>query len=292
MNRSLSPSMRRHGRVTAPSGLSAKAGGDVRTCECETSPAMRVEALRRVTMLRHVLLAAAIAAIVAVPVSAQTADEIIAKNLEAKGGAAKLKAVQSVRMTGTMLVGPGMSVPIVLELKRPRSMRMDLTIQGMTMTQAFDGSAGWMLNPMSGRTDPEPLPSDAMKLVEEQADMDGPFVDYKEKGNAIELLGKEKVGDVECFKIKVTLKSGDTRVYYIDVEKFLEVKQESKTKVRDTDVENDTIIGDWKDVDGLMFPFSIDSGQPGAPMRQKMTVTKIEINPTIDETRFKMPIKQ
>lgn len=243
-------------------------------------------------MLRHVLGAAAIAAIVAVPVSAQTADEIIAKNLEAKGGAAKLKAVQSVRMTGTMLVGPGMSVPIVLELKRPRSMRMDLTIQGMTMTQAYDGTAGWMLNPMSGRTDPEPLPSEAIKLVEEQADMDGPFVDYKEKGSTVELLGKEKVGIADCFKVKLTLKSGDTRVYYIEAGTYLEVKQESRTKVRDTDVENDTLVGDWKDVDGLMFPFSIESGQPGAQMRQKMTVTKIEINPTIDETRFKMPVKQ
>lgn len=243
-------------------------------------------------MLRHVLGAAAIVAIAAVPVSAQTADEIVAKNLEAKGGAAKLKAVQSVRMTGTMLVGPGVSVPIVLELKRPKSMRMDLTIQGMTMTQAYDGSAGWMLNPMSGRTDPEPLPSDALKLVDEQADMDGPFIDYKEKGSTIELVGKAKVEGADCFKLKLTLKSGDTRVYYIDAEKFLEVKQESKTKVRDADVENDTIIGDWKDVDGLMFPFSIDSGQPGAPMRQKMTVTKIEINPTIEDTRFKMPVKQ
>ncbi len=243
-------------------------------------------------MLRHVLGAAAIAAIVAVPVSAQTADEIVARNLEAKGGAAKLKAIQSIRMTGKMLVGPGIEAPIVLELKRPRAMRMDISIQGMTITQAYDGKMGWMLNPMSGRTDPEPMPSEAMKLVEEQADMDGPFVDYKDKGNTIELLGKEKVEGADCYKLKVTLKSGDTRVYYIDAEHYLEVKQESKTNVRGTDVESDTIVGDWKEVDGLMFPFSIDSGQPGGQMRQKMTVEKIEVNPTIDDARFTMPVKK
>lgn len=243
-------------------------------------------------MLRHVLGAAAIAAIVAVPVSAQTADEIVARNLEAKGGAAKLKAIQSIRMTGKMLVGPGIEAPIVLELKRPRAMRMDISIQGMTITQAYDGKMGWMLNPMSGRTDPEPMPNEAMKLVEEQADMDGPFVDYKDKGNTIELLGKEKVEGADCYKLKVTLKSGDTRVYYIDAEHYLEVKQESKTNVRGTDVESDTIVGDWKEVDGLMFPFSIDSGQPGGQMRQKMTVEKIEVNPTIDDARFTMPVKK
>ena len=242
-------------------------------------------------MLRHVLGAAAIAAIVAVPVSAQTADDIIAKNLEAKGGAAKLKAVQSIRMTGKMLIGPGMEAPIALELKRPRSMRMDIAVQGMTITQAYDGTTGWMVNPMSGRTDPEQLPSEAMKLIEEQADMDGPFVDYRAKGNTVELLGKEPVEGTDCYKLKVTLKSGDTRIYYIDAEHYLEVKQQSKTNVRGSDVESDTIVGDWKEVDGLMFPFSIDSGQAGGQMRQKMTVEKIEVNPVIDDARFKMPVK-
>ncbi|MEW5984176.1 MAG: hypothetical protein AB1806_17630 [Acidobacteriota bacterium] len=243
-------------------------------------------------MLRPALAAAAIVAFVAVPVSAQTADEIIAKNLEAKGGADKLKAVQSIRLTGRMLIGPGVEAPIVLELKRPRSLRMDIAVQGMTITQAYDGTAGWMLNPMSGRTEPEELPSEAMKLVEEQADMDGPFVDYKEKGNTVELQGKEQVEGTDCYKLKVTLKSGDTRTYYIDAEHYLEVKQESRTNVRGSDMENDTIVGDWKEVDGLLFPFSIDSGQVGGQMRQKMTVEKIEINPAIEDSRFKMPVKK
>ena len=243
-------------------------------------------------MIRKILGAVTLVALTALPAFAQTADDVIAKNLEAKGGAEKLKAIQSVRMTGKMLIGPGMEAPIVLELKRPRSMRMDISVQGMTISQAYDGTVGWMLNPMSGRTDPEPLPSEAMKLVEEQADMDGPFVDYKDKGNTVELLGKEQVEGAECYKLKVTLKGGDTRVYYIDAEHYLEVKQESTTSVRGSDVESDTIVGDWKEVDGLMFPFSIDSGQKGGQMRQKMTVEQIEINPTIEDARFKMPEKK
>ena len=125
-------------------------------------------------MLRRALVVLALSMLVAMPSAAQTADDIIAKNNDAKGGLAKQKAVTSVRMTGRMTVGPGIEAPIVLEMKRPKSMRIDIAIQGMAITQAYDGTVGWMLNPLSGRSEPEPLPSEAMKAMEEQADMDGP----------------------------------------------------------------------------------------------------------------------
>jgi len=232
-------------------------------------------------------------AIVATPSAApQTPDDIIAKNNDAKGGLAKQKAVTSVRMTGRMNVGPGIDAPIVLEMKRPKSMRIDIAIQGMTITQAYDGTVGWMLNPLSGRTDPEPLPSEAMKAVEEQADMDGPLIDYKAKGNTVELLGKEKADGTDCYKLKVTLKNGDTRTFFIDAESYLEIKVESRTMVRGTEQLGDTIVGDWKEVGGILMAHSVDTGQPGAPMRQKMTIEKIELNVPIEDARFTLPVKK
>jgi outer membrane lipoprotein-sorting protein len=243
-------------------------------------------------MYKKVLGAVALAVIVAVPASAQTADDIIAKNQAAQGGLAKLKAVQSVRMTGKMTVGPGIEAPVVLEMKRPKSMRLDLSIQGMTITQAYDGTTGWMINPMSGRTDPEPLPSEMTKLVEEQADMDGPLMDYKTKGSTVEFLGKDKAEGTDCYKLKLTLKNGDVRTFYIDADSFLLVKLESKTTVRGTDQLSDTIVGDYKDVGGMMMAHSMDSGQAGQPMRQKMTIDKIDINVAIDDARFTMPVKK
>jgi outer membrane lipoprotein-sorting protein len=243
-------------------------------------------------MYKKVLGAVALAVIVAVPASAQTADDIIAKNQAAQGGLAKLKAVQSVRMTGKMTVGPGIEAPVVLEMKRPKSMRLDLSIQGMTITQAYDGTTGWMINPMSGRTDPEPLPSEMTKLVEEQADMDGPLMDYKTKGSTVEFLGKDKAEGTDCYKLKLTLKNGDVRTFYIDADSFLLVKLESKTTVRGTDQLSDTIVGDYKDVGGMMMAHSMDSGQAGQPMRQKMTIDKIDINVVIDDARFTMPVKK
>jgi outer membrane lipoprotein-sorting protein len=241
-------------------------------------------------MFRKILAGFALAALVAVPASAQTLDEVLAKNYKARGGLDKLKAVQTVRMTGTMTVGPGMEAPLVLEQKRPNMFRMEFTLQGMTGVQAYDGKTGWQLMPFQGRKDPEPLPEDAMKQVEEQADFDGPLVDYKAKGNAVELVGKEKVEGSDAYKLKVTLKTGDLRYIYLDADSYLEVRVEEKSTVRGTDVESETTIGDYKEVGGLMFPFAVESGQKGSPQKMKMTVDKIELNVPIDDAPFKMPV--
>ncbi len=240
-------------------------------------------------MIRRVLGIAALALVAAAPAAAQSVDDIIAKNIEAKGGLAKMKAVQSMRATGKITIGPGIEAPVVIEQKRPSSVRLDITVQGLTIVQAYDGKTAWMLNPMSGRKDPEPVPSEMVKQFEEQADMDGPLVDYKAKGHTVELLGKDKAEGADCYKIKVTLKNGDIRTYYIDAENFLDVRIDGKTTVRGTETESDSILGDWKDVSGMMIPFSIDSGQKGAPQRQKITLEKVEVNPSIDDSRFKMP---
>jgi outer membrane lipoprotein-sorting protein len=239
-------------------------------------------------MFRKMMSVVALAVLMAAPAAAQTVDDILAKNADAKGGVAKMKAVKTMRATGKVTIGPGMEAPIILEQKRPKMVRVEVTVQGLTIVQSYDGASGWMLNPMSGRKDPEPMPSEMVKNIEEQADMDGPLIDYKDKGNKVELLGKEKAEGADCYKVKVTLKSGDTRTYFIDAENFLEVKVEAKTTVRGTETEGDTIIGDWKEVAGMMMPFSIDSGQ-GAPARQKITLEKIEVNPALDDARFKMP---
>jgi outer membrane lipoprotein-sorting protein len=239
--------------------------------------------------MRRLSLTVAAAILAATPAAAQPADEIIAKNLAAKGGLEKLKAVNTIRMTGRMTFGPGIEAPIVLEIKRPKSMRMDLTIQGMTGSQAYDGASGWSLMPFGGSKVPQQMTAEEATLAEEQADIDGPLIDYKAKGNTVELLGKEKVEGAEAYKLKVTLKNGVVRTMYIDAEHFLEIKEESKRTIRGTEMEMETIVGDYKEVNGLMLPHSVDAGAKGSPQRQKLVIEKIEINVPIDDARFKMP---
>jgi outer membrane lipoprotein-sorting protein len=225
----------------------------------------------------------------AAPAAAQTVDEIVAQHVAARGGMDKLKAVHSLRMTGKMMMGPGIEVPVTLELKRPRKMRMEMTFQGMTGIQAFDGSSGWQLMPFSGRKDPEPMSPDDVKEAEEQADIDGSLVDWKDKGHSVELIGKEPVEGADAYKLKVTLKSGDVRYVWLDAEYFLELRSEGKRMIRGSEMETETSYGDYKEVDGILFPFAIEGGAKGQPERQKVTVEKIELNPEIEDGRFVQP---
>lgn len=239
--------------------------------------------------MRRTPIAFVVALLVALPAAAQTADEIIAKNIAAKGGLAKLQAVKTIRMTGKMTIAPGVDAPIVMELKRPNAMRVDFTVQGMVGSQAYDGAKGWQLMPFAGSKVPQELSAEETALAAEQADLDGPLMDYKAKGNTVELLGKETIEGSVTHKLKVTLKNGVVRTFYIDAEHFLEIKEEARRTIRGTETETETIIGDYKEVDGMMFPHAVDAGVKGSPQRQKIVIDKIEINMPIDDARFKMP---
>jgi outer membrane lipoprotein-sorting protein len=239
-------------------------------------------------MLRKALVGLVAGATLVAPAFAQTVDEVIAKANEARGGLEKMKAVQSVRMKGKMTMGPGLEAPITIEMKRPRNARMEFTLQGMTGVQAYDGQQAWGVSPM-GSQKPEPLPPEMAKDLDNQSDIDGPLVDYKAKGHQVELVGKEKVEGSDAWKLKVTLKSGDVQYVFLDADSCLEIRNESKRTIRGSEVELETTIGDYKEVGGLLWPHSIQSGAKGRPEKQSFAFESIEVNPTIEDARFKMP---
>ena len=240
-------------------------------------------------MLRKALFGLLAGAALAAPAAAQTVDEVIAKHLEARGGLDKIRAVQSMKMTGKMTVGPGIEAPLSLEMKRPASVRLDITFQGNIGTQAYDGKTGWGISPMSAKKDPEPMSAEDIKDMEEQGDMDGPLVDTKAKGHTVALMGKEKVEGSDAYKLKVTLKTGDIRYVYIDADSYLELKTEARRTVRGSEVETESVSSDYKEVGGLILPYTIQQGAKGQPQKQTITVDKIELNLPIDDARFKMP---
>lgn len=240
-------------------------------------------------MFKKVAMCLAAAAVFALPAAAQTVDEIIAKSIEARGGEAKLRAVKSMHVTGKMEIGPGMSAPLTLNLKRPGMARMEFTIQGMTGIQAYDGKDGWAVMPFQGKKDAEPMSADDVKEMEDQADYDGPLMDYKAKGNTVEFLGKDKVEGSDAYKLKVTKKNGNVVTYFIDADSGLEVKTVLKTKSHGNEQEVETTYSDFRTVDGLVMPFSFEAGAVGSPQKQKIVVDKIEINPDLSDAQFHMP---
>lgn len=220
-------------------------------------------------------------------IAQETVEDIIKKNIEARGGYDKIKAVKTVKMTGKQMM-QGIEVPFTIVQKRPNNIRLEATVQGQTLVQAYDGENPWWINPFMGSTDPQKMPEDQAKSILEQSDIDGHLVDYKDKGHTVELIGKEDMEGTEVYKIKVVLKNGEIRYDLIDTEYFLELKTIAKLERQGTELEAETTISDYKEVDGMMIGHSIETKVGGNTVSQ-IVIETIETNVDVDDSIFKMP---
>jgi outer membrane lipoprotein-sorting protein len=241
-------------------------------------------------MKKATILALAVLCALSASAAEMTVDDILTKNTAAKGGIEKLRALNGARFTGKISMGP-MEAPFTMTKSRPENMRVEFTIQGMTGIQSYDGTTGWMVMPFMGKKDPEVLDADTLKEVVEQADFDGPFIDYAKKGNKVELLGKDKVEGTDTYKVKLTLKDGSESTVYFDAESFLEIKMEEKKTVQGQEIESETTLSNYQEVEGLTFPFSIESKAKGQASGQAFTIEKVELNPKIADGLYAMPKK-
>lgn len=221
--------------------------------------------------------------------SSQTAEELVNKNIDAKGGMEKIKAIQTLRMTGKLIV-QSLTATQGQENMRPNLVRETTTLQGMTAVQAFDGTTAWQIQPFGGRKDPELMGEDDARDLLLDSDFDGPLVDYKAKGNVIEYLGHDVVDGDDALRLKVTLKNGDIIYYYLDPDTYLEIRKETQEFIRGSVRENAANLGSYKPVAGVMFPFSIASGPKSDPTSwQTVTVDKLEANVPLDTSDFAVP---
>ncbi|HSY50442.1 MAG TPA: hypothetical protein VLC46_16645, partial [Thermoanaerobaculia bacterium] len=239
--------------------------------------------------MRRVLFGIGILFLVAANGFAQTADEIIAKYISTIGGMDHIAAVKSLKRTGKFTGGGGFEAQVLEENARPNRVRQEFAIQGMTAVNAYDGTTGWKIDPFEGKKDPEALSEEEMKGIIEDSDLDGPLVNYAQKGNKVEYTGTEQVEGSDAYKIKVTTPSGDARVYFIDSTSYVPIKIENHRMIRGAERVYETILGDYKSVNGWYLPFSVENGMKGNPNRQKTTYTKIEANVDMKEALFAKP---
>lgn len=244
-------------------------------------------------MLRRTFLVAAAAALgtlYAGPGAAQSLDEVLEKHYEAIGGLDTWLSVQSVKFSGKMvLMGGAMEAPITIMQKRPAKSRVEFTVQGVQGVQAFDGETAWIQLPFMGSPDPEPAPVEMAAQLREQADLDGPLVGWQEEGHTLELIGHEDVEGTDTYKVKVTRNSGEVSYYYLDSEDYLPIKVSAIRTVQGAETEITTILGDYKEVQGLVVPFSIDINSAMGP--QTISFDTIEVNVSLDDAIFAMPGK-
>lgn len=226
----------------------------------------------------------AVAFLAAGAVEAQTLEEIIAKNLKSKGGLDKIRATTSVKMTGKVAAN-GKDVTMTIWAKRPNLMRREYMIDGQNMVNAFDGTTLWM---SAGTAPPEALPGPQAAYAKQESEFDSVFVDYKEKGHAMEFVGKEKVNGKDAYRLKVQKKGGPPQDYYLDADTGLEMKISTNVDQGGMPTVIVTEMSDYRDVDGRQVPFNTRQLLNGKVMAS-IALDKVEFNVPVDESVFRMP---
>jgi len=242
------------------------------------------------TLIGFISAALTVSAVFALDQSPPTVDQLVAKNIEAKGGAAALHDLQTARFMGKLLVQGGQIELAYMQVKkRPEEVRTEASLQGMTQIEAYDGKEGWRVSPFFGRREPERMSADDVKGLVEDAEIDGPLVDWQAKGSAVEYLGTEDVDGTPAHKLKVTRKNGDVSFVYLDPDHFLEIRVLTQRTRHGAYEEVETDLGDYEKVGGVFVPTSIEFGRKGAPDKQRIIIDKVEANVPLDDTIFHFP---
>jgi outer membrane lipoprotein-sorting protein len=212
---------------------------------------------------------------------AQTADEIINKHLDAIGGKEAWKKVNSIIFTGSIMV-QGMEISVVATFVHQKGTRQDISMGGMSGYSILTPTEGWSFMPFGGQQKPEALTPDQVKNGQDQLDIQGELIDYKAKGHVAEYLGKEDVEGTECFKVKLTLKSGVIKTLFFDPSTYYQIREVQKTTSDGKEVESTVNYSNFQKLpEGIVVPMSI--GTPGGDV----TFKKIEVNTKIDDSIFK-----
>ncbi len=222
--------------------------------------------LRSAAALLGVLLSAG------APAMAQSADELVAQNLAARGGAAALDAIESVKFDG-MVIFPG-DFQLTYEEVRTKAgdVRVDMALQGLTLVQGWDGKTGWRINPFEGRKDAERMSDDEARSMADTGSIRGPLQKAAMQGSTVTYLGREDFDGTNTYKLKVTEKDGDEFVYLLDPDTMLEVKMVETRKIRGAPQVFEYEFGDYEKIAGVYFPMSVESWLAGQGNNRQRTI--------------------
>ncbi|HYF33328.1 MAG TPA: hypothetical protein VD993_19520 [Chitinophagaceae bacterium] len=224
---------------------------------------------------------------------AQTVDDVINKYMEALGGKEKVQGIKSIYQEGVTVMQNGNELTIKTWKVQDKLFRREVQFGMGSQTTIITDKEGWRTDPRNGGAFVT-IPEDRVKLQQSELDCVSPLVDYAAKGHTAELLGKEAVDGKECYKIKLTLKSGQPVTYFIDPTTWYVVR-ESRTGggmgpggggQRPGGTAGDATFNInysnyQKTEDGYIFPFTVSMGQGG------LTFEKIEVNKPVDGKLYK-----
>ncbi len=221
-----------------------------------------------------------------------TVDQIIQKNITARGGLKAWRDIQTMTMSGKLDAGSKSNahLPFVMKLKRPRMLRLELQFQGKTAIQVYDGENGWKVRPFLGRLEVEPYSAAELKIAADQQELDGPLIDHEAKGIRVELVGEEPVEGHDAYKLKLIMKNGDVRNLWVDAQSFLEVKIEGSPRRLDGKFHKVEIyFRDYRSTGGVTIPYLLETVVEKVKTSRKIIIETVLLNPKLENYAFTKP---
>ncbi|KUZ68720.1 hypothetical protein WI36_21585 [Burkholderia ubonensis] len=221
-----------------------------------------------------------------------SAAQIVERNVAARGGLQAWRAVSTMKMTGQLDAGGKKNVrlPFTLTLKRPHKSRLEIVFEQQTALQVFDGSTGWTVRPYLGRNEVDPYTPAQLKSAAASAELDGPLIDYANKGTTIQALGTEQVEGHRAYVLKLTTKDGGQRRLWIDASTFLERKIDGEPRVLDGRMHSVAIFyRDYKKESVVVVPHTLETVVSGVKATRKITIEHVALNEPADDAMFGKP---
>ena len=252
-------------------------------------------------------------------------EDIVARNIGARGGASAWHSVTSLSMSGLLDAGrtssgdrklieesratPGrprkrlhpevtaaetkadtaIRLPYLIEFRRPRQMRVELKVRDATAVQVYDGQAGWKLRPYLGRSEVEAYSPHELRLSASQQELDGPLLDYAAKGTQVRLAGVEAVDGKDAYRLALTLKTGDEMDVWVDAQTFLDVRVSTRHSGGPHERTILTTMRDYRKVGAIMLPFELEDRVAGSGIVQRIDIQQVSVNPALADSRFAKP---
>lgn len=223
--------------------------------------------------------------IASVTMQAQTADEIIAKYVEAIGGKSNLSKINSMYMENSLQV-MGSESPSQTVILNGKGSKTISEIMGQKMIQCYTDKGGWMINPMAGSTEPADMPADQYNAGKSQMYVTDPLVNYSEKGYKVEYLGTENVGAINAYKLKVLSPDNITFHYFIDPATNYVIKMTMTSNMMGQEMTITNTLSDYRKIDGgYVLPFKTEVDY-GGQFSLVLNIKKVEFNKPVDPVIF------
>lgn len=222
---------------------------------------------------------------------AQTVEEVIEKHVEAIGGKQKMQEVKSMKIIGSVKM-MGMEFPFTSYNVTPDKFYFELSVQGKSIKQGYDGTTAWSVNPMGGSPVPEAVEGDEANNIKERARIFDKLTTYKEDGASVELTGKEQLNNKDVFKIIYKGADGKTITYFVDAENYMVVSIQKKINMQGSTMDSETFYSNYKEIEGVKIAYSFEVKVKNSPMgSQEVIIDKIEINTLVEDKIFVLPAK-